>query len=319
MKTKIIILLLVIQPLMLFAQPYKSYFGEEYTKWYVLNWGSEGYWTSVYLTCYNITEEIDGMTYKSLFDVRTNENLTTVPPKFEYLYRQGYLREDLSTGQLFFREDKNTQEVIVSDMSLEVGDSVRLLGYYFDNLFHSYWENVIISEDNIPYAIVDSVYCSDRLKHIRSSATIYNPLTNTRDNLVFIEALGSNISPLFDFTYFTYPNSVFTLNLICYETENKLIHFSDHDCYWRDLGIDDLKKYSKVREEMNAGMLNLYFDIPFSGQINLIDYSGRTLYQKNIFNETRFNVDVSNFSKGIYILQIWSIDKECLNKKTVIF
>ena len=314
-----------------FAQPYKSYFGEEYTKWYVYHSGCDGGWFRVYLSCSNSTEEIDGITYNYLFSLYSYYDYSsiTVP---DNSVSTVCLRENRNTGQLFLRfrtNDGFSPEIILSDMSLEVGDSIRLYGedawdewntHYYSS---DSWQNVIFSEEGMPYAKVDSIYYLNDLKHIRTSVRFWNVLMDgySFDNLMFIETIGSNIGPLFNMDLFS-PVCTYIPALTCYETESKLVHsynYNQDDCYWRIVGINNLKKELEVRAEFNNNILNLFFDMPFTGQINLVDCLGRTLYKNNISNQTNLNIETNGFSKGMYILQIRNTNNEIFNKKIIIF
>ena len=308
-----------------FAQPYKSYFGEQYTKWYMFHNGCEWFSYSFFLSNPNKTEEIDGITYQCLYREKFNGSIVSIP---ENVSKFGtWLREDKNTGQLFFRQkefDYIPSEILVSDMSLEVGDSIRLYNSIWT--YDVFWENVLISEDNIPYAIVDSVYYKDELKHVRTSALFhntekYNGSSYINDTLMFIESIGSNITPLLDIYFYEWNCGNEISVSMCYETENKLVHFTDEDyCFWYVEKINQLKKLPLIREEIKDGFLNLFFEQPISGQINLLDISGKVLYNEQIIsNEFNHNIYVGKFAKGIYVLQIKSINNELFNNKIIIF
>ena len=205
MKTKLIYsLLLSIFCLSAYAESqYKSYFGDTYTKWYVVYGGCEYTWGEVY-TVKDKTEEIDGITYRHIFFGEEDDSASG------YLTDSWYLREDRTTGRLFFRPSKQSPEILVQDLSVNVGDSIRLCGdidedwgwAYFS--YDMYWRDVVITEDNVPYAIVDSVYYSNGLKHIRTTAKFQNflrnfPSSEMKDTLKFVETIGSNITPWLDY------------------------------------------------------------------------------------------------------------------------
>jgi len=302
-----------------FAQPYKSYFGEEYTKWYVRDDGWDFCtFTTVYSSYDGHTEEIDGVIYQRIF-IDSDLTGTSVV----------YLREDISTGRLFLRQLKNSPEIIISDMSLEEGDLIYLGDDCFfdlgDNCFDFWGFNNLIFADNKIYALVDDVYYLNGLKHVRTSAmfsNIYKAPTgfSSNDTLMFIESIGSNIGPMSMISRQSVVGDP-VLKLICYEIENNLVHLTlDENCFisscWNS--VNDLTKYPEVKVEIKDGFLSLFFETPFSGQIKLLHYSGKRLYQKTLSNETIFTVNINEFPKGVYILQVESLNKGIINKKIVI-
>jgi len=68
-------------------------------------------------------EEIDGQFYNRTFLKRGLEADMLV----------GYLREEPENGRLYFRPQQNPQEVLVYDMSLEVGDQIELAARWCDD------------------------------------------------------------------------------------------------------------------------------------------------------------------------------------------
>ena len=301
-----------------FAQPYKSYFGENYTKWYVYYPGHEYFYSEVYLSCCNRVETLDTFTYQCLFRLGNGqEDNVTIP---QNLSSVAYFREDKNTGRLFFRLSDWTNEFIVSDMSLKIGDSVALYYQQFGfNLFD--WQNIVIIDENSACAIVDSVFYLDDLKHIRTSAKFWKYEAGKYDTLKFVETIGSNFSPFLDLNPFSVIHS-YSPVYTCYETENRLIHFPssfNNSCFIYYVGAKEIEKYQEIREEIKNGILTLYFEQSFNGQIILFDYMGRMFYQKNLSNHTTHNIDVNKYQKGVYILSIRNGNNEFLNKKIVIF
>ena len=321
MKKIILLLFSLLLYFSSFAQPYKSYFGEEYTKWYVYYPGWEYFTSAAYLSCCNRSEVIDTFTYQCLFQLGYyDKDNTTVPQNANCRY---YFREDRNTGQLFFRyyywNNEMSQEMIVSDMSLQIGDSVPLYSQSNNYVLFD-WQNIVVIDENRAYAIVDSVYYLDELKHIRTSAKFLNYEAGKYDTLMFVETFGSNFSPFLDLNPSSLVHSYAPI-YTCYETESELVHLrNDYEtCFLYYIGIKVEKKYQGIRMEINNGLLSLFFEESFSGQINLFDLFGRALYQKNISNQTNHNIDVSRFQKGIYILSLRNDNNEFLNKKIVIF
>ena len=302
---------------------FRSYFGEEFTKWYVIeDWWDWCTFTSIFFTCRDCTEEIDGVIYQRVYMFA---DTIAVVPNDNHLV--AYFREDTSTGQLFLRVSRDEPEVIISDMSLEVGDLVPLHSHIRD--FGSRMTNVILGDDNMKYVVVDKVHYIDGLRHIRTTATFWNrytpqsPTSIENDTLRFVEGIGSNIGPtLFHpaFNHFISTGDA-TPKLMCYKTESELIRFALEEfgcftsgCWSRINSLESLG----IRKEITSGILNLFFDEPFNGQVRILDISGKLLYRQTLSNETNFTVNVSSFPQGVYILQVEDINKGSLSKKIII-
>ncbi|MCU0423619.1 MAG: T9SS type A sorting domain-containing protein [Bacteroidia bacterium] len=159
MKHFIFLLFLLLIRLNIWAQPYTSIFGDTLTTW---NLGSEIF------DSYRIMElksNADTMVGNHLYKKVVYQN------SFEPI---GFLREDLSTGKVWFLTAFNQTEHLVMDLDLMLGDSFKI--------------NSDLTE--VIYVKVDSVYYINNKKHIRFNSNI--GLGGKQEKLVFIEGVGSN-------------------------------------------------------------------------------------------------------------------------------
>ena len=112
-----------------FAQPYRSYFGNEYTKWSVFSAVIDADYTMECASRPDATIVLDSVTYyklavfKIMFPDTWSINVNDSYFDRYFLASNHYLREDQTTGRLYLRTSSDTEEFIVSDMSLKVGDS----------------------------------------------------------------------------------------------------------------------------------------------------------------------------------------------------
>ncbi|MBR5651118.1 MAG: hypothetical protein IKW93_02720, partial [Bacteroidales bacterium] len=244
MKKLLLFLAIVLLSASGFAQPYRSYFGNEYTKWSVLSEICDAVYTTECASRPDATIVIDDVTYNKLAIIEMWPDTWSINVNDSYFDRyflasNHYLREDQTTGRLYLRTSSDTEEFIVSDMSLKVGDSIRLCDDRLDEIWF------IVYNDDIPYAVVDSVYYADGLKHIHTSAK-FEAVGGGYPNLEFIEGLGSNLTPTLN--YYCYTESVewgMYNNTLCYENETYWQHYllDDFDtCYVELTGINDIKQ-----------------------------------------------------------------------------
>ena len=63
--------------------------------------------------------------------------------------------------------------------------------------------------------------------------------------------------------------------------------------------------------------LILSFNEPISGNLNIIDLSGKILIEQNFYKEKTLEINVSNFKKGIYLVLI-KTNQELYSQKVII-
>ena len=311
MKMKKILLSLAIVLLSAsgFAQPYRSYFGNEYTKWSVF---CEELWDAAYSIEYALRPDativIDDVTYYKLAIIFMRPDTWSINVNDSYFDRyflesNYYLREDQATGRLYVRTSSDTEEFIVSDMSLKVGDSIRLCDY--DD-----WIGLgpfvrVVYDDDIPYAVVDSVYYADGLKHIHTSAMFHTAGTNV--NLEFIEGIGSNLTPILNYDFYSTTYGMYCV-ILCYENETYWQHYPflgviTDTCFMEVTGINDIKQAEiKVYPSPAEKYIYVDFDSRNVSDIIITNILGQVV--KDIsFEGTRTSIDVADLKSGIYFVK----------------
>jgi hypothetical protein len=282
-------------------QPYKSYFGETYTKWNIVS----NTRTVSLLTCCERTFTIDDKEYYSLFKVYESEDeeITSVDINEPSVY---FLREEPETGRLYYRElrytgiDVYTPEYLVSDMSLRVGDSIRFSDTHF---WHLSWDN-LIEKDNMVYALVDSVYYQHDLKHIRTNVHFFDFLNVEEVALTFIEGIGANVGPLIDYSEIGAAYDETDIVLSCYHRDGDITTFSEQGCIIFTLGIEDNPSSRNVTYNVREEMLAISFPDFFTGTISLYETTGIMRYKANVTNESAYTINIKHLQQGFYILWI---------------
>ncbi len=283
------------------AQNYQSYFGEVFTKWYSYH-------------------EISNAAFTYIFEVSSGD-LTLINDKEYCIVSDGnyivYMREEKDSGKLYFLNEfrNNGEEFVISDMSLEKGDTVR-----FPDI--DYWGPFgynLEQDETGYYTIVDSVYYENNRKHIQTELSHDFDLFPLK--LTFVEGVG----PSFGFFYFIENWGVlYALN--CYETDSL---FWKNKEFWSDYygwinpntGTDCLVGYASINDpkpkidftiEKQSGSINLLFEKPITAEIKLYDTLGRIVYSNAVSNNEKISISTIHFSPGTYILSIF--DKNTITR-----
>ena len=302
MKKLLLFLAMVLLSASGFAQPYRSYFGSEYTKWSIFSEVYDAASSMEYALRPDATIEIDDVTYYKLAIIYMRPDTWSKNVNDSYfdeyfLASNHYLREDQTTGRLYLRTSSDTEEFIVSDMSLKVGDSIRLCDDRLDEIWF------IVYNDDIPYAVVDSVYYADGLKHIHTSAMFEAP--GDYMNLEFIEGIGSNITPILN--YYHSPWGMYN-TIICYENETYWKHYPlfgvIDTCFLVPTdGINDIKQ-AEIKVYPSPAEKYIYVDSDSWNKSEIIITNILGQVVKDIsFEGTRTSIDVADLKSGIYFVQ----------------
>ena len=310
MKKLLLTLAIVLLSASGFAQPYRSYFGNEYTKWSVLAEITDAVYTIECASRPDATIMIDDVTYYKLAIIEMwpdtwSKNVNDSYFDEYFLASKCYLREDQTTGRLYLRTSSDTEEFIVSDMSLKVGDSIRL----YDDMSHRMWWCIVYNDD-IPYAVVDSVYYADGLKHIHTSAVFYAG-GSWHPNLEFIEGIGSNITPILNYYHGPWgpwgsPWGMYNV-ILCYENETYWKHYPFDGyldtCFIVLTGINEIKQ-AEIKVYPSPAEKCIYVDSDSWNKSDIIITNILGQVVKDIsFEGTRTSIDVADLKSGIYFVK----------------
>ena len=311
MKTKIYLLSLFLSfMLTAFSQPYRSYFGKEFTRWYVFGSFYDIGMTDMYETL-NIDTIIDDKVYKKAF-----YSIYSYSIYFEE--HDMCMREETETGRLYVREyGPDGKEHLVSDMSLLVGDTFRLTSPFVEDYLGSSLFRGIEKDEAGYYTLIDSVYYKEDRKHIRTQIYLKGWLYVEDYHLEFIEGIGSS----FGFNYYVlhpmFPNYL-ELYLTCYETEDLLWKNLDFwheekipnlgsDCFYNydASGIESADKKHILKMKQEADNITLSFEDAISGRIVLYDLLGKALIATEIQNEDTVIIPLWKIPQGNYLLCVF--------------
>ncbi|MPT30733.1 MAG: T9SS type A sorting domain-containing protein [Chryseobacterium sp.] len=74
------------------------------------------------------------------------------------------------------------------------------------------------------------------------------------------------------------------------------------------------KTFMKISQNPNSGIFKILFNESINGVINIIDVSGKMIYNKDIFDQKEAEVNLLSYSKGIYFIKVRSEDKTYTEK-----
>jgi hypothetical protein len=301
------------------AQTYRSYFGEEFTNWYIYNGRIDASGVEIHQVSDNNYIIINNKQYRKVCD------------------RNVYLREESGTGKLYILIDYyGDEEYLVSDMSLKLGDKFYLHFYTWIGPDAFQWGYEGLEKDeNGYYTFVDSVYYEEdeyARKHIRTKLINYNNMCYTcyggKDNpMEFIEGIGSN----YGFYYLLNPigGAYYTHDLTCYETEAGLwknIKYYDvhnipieyRECFWVQ-SIKSVEQELPIEIRQTQGKLNISFGFPITGEVILYNSLGKKQVQQNLLSEKAVVFSLNGLSQGTYLLYVSDRNTGKKNVKKIVF
>ena len=211
---------------------YKSVLGDSIAEWYILQAmfdGGDGRTGN-----YTIATEDTVILSDTIYNIyRCNEMYSDVgcggfqgfPGDFRNYDK--YIRESEDRSKLYFRTSLSNTEILLMDLNLEVGDTVDTETWIWDGV--SYNDAAIM---------VDSVYYSNDMKHIRTNYYTSFKRSYTSDiiydTLKFIEGIG----PSFGITYI--PSVMLA--------EKGSYYIYTIICYYRD----EISEYRKIPNEWSC-------------------------------------------------------------------
>jgi len=290
---------------------YASIFGEENTSIQILTIDNQptGYSTTQDAFFSNNTISIDQTSYHEF--IWNTKHFTSDWEELETVY---YLRENTATGQVWllatddsFEAPSNTEnEILVIDMSLEIGDE-----------FLYYISPTVFPESTVNVTVIDVYYENDK-KHIVFDRT-FDPSFGDglegweTQNLMFIEGVGSN----FGFYHF------YEYGLMSCVQKNSTLYYES--AYQPLADLCDLETFSSTTEEFTNTSLypnpsTTYFQVNYPSEIGtselkVFNLQGKLILQKPSYQQE--SIDVTNFSSGVYFVELTSREGEVWRKKLI--
>ncbi len=198
-------------------------------------------------------------------------------PNAEYL---GKIREDFNAGKIWYTPPDNTDENLIMDLSLSIGDIFELP----------------VFNTTIPVEVID-VYYIDQRKYIE-----FDYQTEWDEPLRFIEGVGRNIAMNhFWFGDFTYVTCKYNAGELVYVNSNP----NFNECELDPTGIEPVHKNPvKVYPNPVGDLLYVTFTEQDSRDmgISIFNINGMEVYRNKV--KESLAIDLTTFQKGFYLIQI---------------
>lgn len=252
------------------GQVYESIFGTESTQWnlfYGNLWGTA--------TAEHKTEGdtiIDNLSYKIVGGYEGSLDF------------KGFLRQDSLNSKAWYRNNQGSDEILIMDLNLAVGDSMFIAGNW--NSQHG-------------YQLVDSVYVLDNRKYIRFD---FNINSFDGEKFTLIEGITSNLG--FRFQDNDYINNIVSAMLCSYK--NGIQVYGEGECYI-DGGnsVQDPEKNVSLTISPNPFSTEIKLESDLSlGNWNymVVDILGQTIINKSSIYLRDHKIDLSQLNNGLFYL-----------------
>ena len=290
---KVLLLAALLSAIVLHAQedrPYQSFFGKESTQW---NGYTETYDISVdknhtLVTSYDTV--MDGKTYKKIEHSWSHKGGDS-RLKDEDSRSVLYLREDTTTGRLWYRDPYESDEYLIADMSLKKRDSVvmHLRHYLFPDDY-----------DTVTFVVYDTQTVDGRY-----TVSLYASFWRSYSDITFIEGIGC--SNLISYLYEP-PEEMVVLGsgIVCCHKDGELVYhhiedwmIEEGDCKVDYIGIDEARA-ERVSVYPNPCGDWITLDGERAQSVILYDMTGRKL---DVDIKADGRIHTGNLPSGVYLLR----------------
>ena len=250
---------------------------------------------------------INDLTYSKVY---FHFGFTELTP--EALVFAGSFREDIATGKSWIIVPGNTDELLLYDFTLEVSDQIQISSLGIASFYVLYEDGFLLDEFPLTLTVesVDNLIINSENRKVIQFQDQYNG----NDSLIWIEGIGSNGGLLFsaDSRSQIGLDDVWYPELLCVEKNDQIVYDNPFwDSCYKEL-IGDVGDFAKVNSDVTLffdsnSHLILQSEGPVFENITVFDSMGRVCYQSSSLNlETNYNINASNWPKGLYIVNLES-------------
>jgi len=276
------------------GQPYKSIFGQTQTSWNVA-FHTMPDWVETDSLVVSSDTMINGQYYKAVNGQHGFD---------------GFIREDTITGRVWYLSSYETDENLVMDLSLNIGDTFIVNHQlYYD-----------------PIAIVDSVMSESGNKILILSSSNYNLVFGTDEHFRFIEGIGPDIGIIFQryqsTTYFGEGSLLLCAHKDYFQTYTNTSPYFNGQCYIHFGGIEEDQTenvYLHIFPNPTSDKIHIDYKGALPYSIEIWDYTGKFISSKTDINSSSTDFDMSEFPHGIYLLKVKGNGEKYATGKVLMF
>lgn len=279
-------MLLILTTSISFSQDYESLFGTESTQWNMTIGNLWGIGTTEHQESGDTI--IDNNSYMIINGYAGFEEI------------KGYLKQDSLNEKAWYRNNQMQEEILVMDLSLEVGDSLFIQGVWNSDHRHYF---------------VDSVYTKNERKHIQFDLTVNIPFISYTEKFTLIEGVVSNMG--FRYQDNDFINGLPSILLCAFKNEDKI--YGEGQCVISSTQDSHIAEHISIYPNPVVDNINLKIStsIP-NGQIEIINAQGKVVYSKSGSFSVAENIDLSEVSEGIYFIVLRDYDLKTVQTKKII-
>jgi len=222
----------------------------------------------------------------------------------------GYIREDMENRKVYYKPQKDDQEILLYDFNLfdmQVGNEIQSYDLQTKT-------NISLIVENVEYKILGG---ENRMVATLRSTSIDDNYPGSEEH-VWIEGIG-NMDGFLRSTVAQYAPGSESISLLCFSQNEKLVYkpleaeqFFD-GCFIYRVPFDDdtnIKNLSSKSDKVSFDAANRKIVIDVSSQnhalsLELLDAQGKVLLKKTELSNKSF-INVSNLSNGIYLYRLTS-------------
>lgn len=219
------------------------------------------------------------------------------------------LREE--NGIVYKYDTQNSEERVLIDMTLELGDVFNLIGSGYDTLFNCV-DGGWLLENQLTVEQIETVDIAGMLRKVITFSEYNNYI-----QLQWIEGIGniSGFDMLWEFVDITGGSL-----LVCFSNSANTYFFNGAtSCDNTTLGLNDLSTEEIIlapNPVTNSSILQLPSEASVD-QIKIYDLNGRIIKDKAI-NKDYFTINAMNYRSGLYFYQVFSQEKLLKTEKFII-
>lgn len=307
-QTFTIMMITILAPFYAISQQYHP-FPEQNTYWTVVEFNQQYYYWDTYIYTVKGDTVLNNKPYKKIWQ------LDDIPGSHDTLWvLHSFMRQDTLQKKVWFIRHymNDTTEKLGYDFDVQIGDTVYLPAFDYENI-----------GDSI-FLLIDPGTDSTLLRNgeYRKNFSFRSLYPNSGWSFYVIEGVGTQQTPFPNLFYF---DPFHQSELVCHKVNGIYLYGASplpDECGFT-VNINEILQTQTVAVKPNP--CNNYFDIQLPENIKtelniqLINTFGKVvLLKKAELSEKEISINTSSFSNGLYILNIYSSNKNLLSNKIII-